>query len=270
MKPKVTIADCTFLQYTKSCSLGGPNIHTAPSSFEWELAPAKEARFVTDSFLKDAAGPGQVGLLLESFFLHPENYFTSIDKPFDYVLTHNRYFAENFNWLWYPHGGSWVDFNSWGLRTKTKNISVLLSGKKTMPGHKLYHEIVERYGSMVDVFGLETWATKERALADYRYSIVVEAEKCSDFFSEKLMDCFSLGTVPIYWGCPNIERYFNPRGLERITSWFELDALILSLGESDYSKRMYAISQNLELAREYSISEDWIFREYPFLFQETK
>lgn len=268
---KVTIADCTFLQYTKSFSIGGGNMGVGPTYFEWELADAQSARFVTDSFLKDAKGEGQVAILLESFFLHPENYITAIQKPFDYVLTSNQYFMENKSWLWYPHGGSWIAFDQWGTHKKDKEISILLSNKKIMIGHRMRHEIVERFGEKLAVFGLDSFCdNKLDALAHYKYSIVVEPERCPGLFSEHLIDCLSVGTIPIYWGCPNIGKYFDKNSFIEFQKVNEVDG-ILSEGLPEAYRQVpivsNAIHDNLILANRYRIIEDWIYEKYPFLFR---
>lgn len=83
---KIKIADNGFTLSQKSAFAGCDNIDLAPAHFEWERADVKDARFVTDSLIKDAAGPGQVAWLLEPFFLHPENYVTAMQKPFDAVI----------------------------------------------------------------------------------------------------------------------------------------------------------------------------------------
>jgi hypothetical protein len=49
---------------------------------------------------------------------------------------------------------------------------------------------------------------KEDALFDYTYSIAIENSKQDCYFSEKLIDCFLTWTMPIYWGCPNLDDYF--------------------------------------------------------------
>jgi hypothetical protein len=271
---KVTIADCTFLQYSKSCSIGGDNVGVGPTHFEWELADPQNARFVTDSFLKDAKGTGQVALLLESFFLHPENYLMAMEKPFDYVLTSNQYFVENHtNWLWYPHGGSWINFEKWGLHEKIKNISLILSEKKSMRGHALRHGVFERYKGLVnDVFGCYTnRVSKYEGIARYRYSVVIEPERCPGLFSEHLIDCLSVGTIPIYWGCPNVGEYFDDMGIIQVANLDEIQDALDVVNRYPLNCQTIeteeAIINNIAFAEEYRIAEDWIYREYPFLFR---
>lgn len=265
-KPKFTIADGEFIPYGKSESLGGDNTGIGPTYFDWEPANPKTARFVTDRNIKDAVGPGQIGWLSESFFLHPENYLEAMKKPFDAVLTHNHYFAQNMNWLWFPHGGSWINVDKWGMHPKTKNVSIILSSKNTMPGHKLRHEVAEKFGSQVDVFGLDGYVYKFDALAPYRYSIVIESERCPGFFGEKLIDCLSVGTIPIYWGDPSIQDIFR-HGIVEVDGIHGIGFILEELSETDYQSHLSTVERNIEIARKYRISEDWIYTYYPNLFR---
>lgn len=50
----------------------------------------------------------------------------------------------------------------------------------------------------------------------FQYSIIVENSDEENYFSEKLLDCLLCRTVPIYWGCRNIDRWFNCRGIIRL------------------------------------------------------
>lgn len=268
---KITIADSLFMQYARTSKLGVGNKDVTPADFEWELAEVEKARFVTDAHLKYAEGPGQVAFLLETFFLHPEDYLTALQKPFDHVLTHNSYFAKHKGWLWYPHGGSFVPFDQWKIYEKTEDVSILLSPKQQLWGHKKFHEVVKEFGDRVDVYGLDGYVDKLNAIAPYRYTIVVEAEQTHDFFSEKLIDCLAVGTIPIYWGCPNSYQYFNTRGIIRFENLLELDfelGRVLTMPFMEYTSKVEAIEDNLHRAKKFRVPEDWIYDHYPFLFEE--
>ena len=264
-KPKFTIADDEFLPYGKSESLGGDNSTVSPTFFDWEHADSEIARFVTNRHFGDARGEGQIAWVLESFFLHPENYLNAMKKPFDAVLTHNRYFAENMGWTWVPHGGSWIDFNLWGMHEKTKNVSIVLSNKNSMPGQKLRHKVVRKYGDKIDVFGMENYVRKFDCLAPYCYSIVIEAERCPGFFSEHLIDCLSVGTIPIYWGDPGIGNIFKG-GYWMCEDFQDIGYSIDNSNDDYYEMSIKVVKENIEIAKQYRICEDWIFIHHPELF----
>jgi len=266
---KVTIADNLFLSHTKSAFIGGDNIGLGPAAFEWELADPQTARFVTDSYIHVAKGEGQVAWLLEPFSLHPENYYSATEKNFDAVLTHNNYFSKQYGWLYYPHGGSWVRSCDYGLEKKTKNISILLSDKTSMQGHKLRHEIAERFvKSFDDILGLHERVRSVDAYRPYRFSVVVENERSDYYFTERLIDCISVGTVPIYWGCPDIALFFDARGIIQVKNIEEAGKVIETVGPNHYRARLGAIRENMILAQQYRVPEDWIYLHYPFLFKQ--
>lgn len=267
-----TLANAGFLPHKPAAYLDGANLGEAPTLVQWQVADPQSARFVTEEYIGDARGKGQVAWLLEPFFLHPAPYLTAMEKGFDYVLTHDQNFVTNDErWLWYPAGGSWIAPQDWDIHEKTKDVSILLSSKKSTRGHRLRHEVIERYGDKVDVFGLDHRVTPLEALADYRYSIIIENEKSRYWFTEKLIDCLSVGTIPIYWGCPDIENFFDASGIIEFDGTADLSNILdwlrhPNVAEGDSNSRADAIKRNLETARKYRCCEDWIVKQYPFLF----
>lgn len=234
-----------------------------PTHFEWEYADARTARFVTDSDIKHARGEGQIAWLLEPRDLHPENYALALERKdeFDAILMHSH--CDEYGALWYPHGGSWIPFNEWGIYSKRKDVSILVSSKNTMEGHKLCHQVAEKFGYMVDIY---TNCTKDHCVAPYRYSIVIENERADNYFTEKIVDCFSLGTVPIYWGSPCIGSCFDRSGIIQCGNMQQIGNALNAVDELDYLSRMNAIKRNFDLARQYAACEDYIFANYPELF----
>lgn len=53
--------------------------------------------------------------------------------------------------------------------------------------------------------------TKWDGTVNYKYSIAIENCVKPNYFSEKFTDCILAWTIPIYYGCPNIDKYF-PKG----------------------------------------------------------
>jgi hypothetical protein len=66
--------------------------------------------------------------------------------------------------------------------------------------------------------GVRPLADKWDGLAPYRYSIAIENSQVPHYWTEKIADCFLAGTVPIYWGCPNIGDYFPSDAMIRLES----------------------------------------------------
>ena len=95
------------------------------------------------------------------------------------------------------------------IHEKTKLASMIYSWKNWSPGHKIRHQVADL------VQGLDLYGSgpnnpinfKEEGLKDYYFSITIENSKSKNYFTEKILDCFACGTIPIYWGCPNIGDY---------------------------------------------------------------
>jgi hypothetical protein len=81
----------------------------------------------------------------------------------------------------------------------------------------------------------------------YRSMFNICIENCQErnYFTEKVKDCFSTMTIPIYIGCPNISTYFNRDGIIEARDWQEVIQICDSLSESDYWNRMDAAADNM-------------------------
>jgi hypothetical protein len=84
----------------------------------------------------------------------------------------------------------------------------------------------------------------------------VESSRMNDYFSEKLIDCFSMGTIPIYWGCDAVDDIFDPGGIIRFQSINELRNILKELSRFNYEARSVPIMRNLEIAKYYRVCED--------------
>lgn len=98
---------------------------------------------------------------------------------------------------------------------KDKLISIIVSNKSFTPGHKKRLEfclkLKEYFGDKIDIFGrgINEFDDKWDVLAPYKYSIAIENSAEQDYVSEKIGDCFTSLTFPFYYGCPNIDKYYN-------------------------------------------------------------
>ena len=52
---------------------------------------------------------------------------------------------------------------------------------------------------------------KLQFLKKYKFNIACENVSHPGYCTEKIVQAFASGTVPIYWGDPNVSRYFNPK-----------------------------------------------------------
>ena len=80
--------------------------------------------------------------------------------------------------------------------------------------------------------GYNPFEHKQDGLLPYRYSVVIENVQEVDYFTEKLLDCMLCGTLPIYWGAPNIEKYFDVAGMIICNSLIDLQQAVVRVGGS--------------------------------------
>ena len=99
-------------------------------------------------------------------------------------------------------------------------------------------------------------------MRDYAFSLTIENTKKDLYFTEKLIDCFMTGTVPIYWGCPSIVGFFNTDGMIIFDDIKELKNILDGISLEQYIMMKDAIEDNFERAKEYLIAEDFIYKNY--------
>lgn len=212
----------------------------------------------------------KIAWLLEPRFLKKElyDYIPNIENKFDYILTYDQELLNRkpLKYKQIPFGGSWIEEKNIKIHKKTKLVSMIYSDKNFAPGHTLRHEIAKKFGDKIDLFGSGTGTRLEKkddAIIDYQYTIVVENVQQDNFFTEKLIDAFTTGTIPIYWGCTNITDFFNESGIIQFDDLHYLEELLkyhITNETFDYKHKLPFIKQNFVLGKEYEIADDWIFK----------
>lgn len=282
---KVKILDSAFTPFGNSASLREENENIHPAYFQWDtIVRNPSPAFFTDGHLSDVTEwmllpAKKVAWLLEPSHLRPENYEHVLRNYglFDCVLTYDKQLLDDCEIARaYPFGGSSIAFDKWGMYPKTKNVCMILSDKQTTEGHKLRHQIAKEFGDRIDLYGAgigKPFDSKFEILKDYKYCVVVESGRSDFYFTEKLIDPISVGTLPVYWGCPSIDKFLSVRSFKDLE---ELSRIITRLKNypSDYLhyKRIAGAFENVFIknikeAEKYRIAEDWIYNEYPDLFE---
>lgn len=214
----------------------------------------------------------RIGWLREPYCLQPHVYhaasFPAVYEKFDYILTYYQPLLDHPSGKFRPviYGGIWVPQAEWGLRPKTRNISMLYGAKRTTRGHQIRHEIAEALGGKygIDYYGARGiptsygWETKLQVLRDYKYSIVCETCREDNLFTEILLDCFAVGTIPLFWGCPNIGDYFDGLGILSFENVYQLESLVRELDEHTYDYLLTFARENLRRVGKYRITEEWL------------
>lgn len=162
-----------------------------------------------------------------------------------------------------PHGTAWVcDYN---LGVKKFQVSHLTGHKNITTGHKLRQKIhykqekivtakdfyISQYGGVENFAGNKVLAGKKEPLFDSQFHICVENSQQKNYFTEKLIDCFVTKTIPIYFGAPNIDSFFEINGMLIVNNADEIIIACNSLTEEVYNNKIEYIEKNFELSQKY-------------------
>jgi hypothetical protein len=237
--------------------------------FEWDRTKSvseNEPIFYSDKFLSENSGnpKNQYAWLLEPTSISPQtyNYIKNNNHKFDKVLTYDRELLDKGeNFIFYPHGGCWIPKEQQKIYEKSKLFSIISSSKKQTIGHNLRHKVINEYKDIIDVYGrgYNPVKLKTEALKEYMFSITIENVKKDYYFTEKLIDCFMTGTIPIYYGCPSIDKFFDVNGVIVFNNLGDLNNILHNLNKDYYNSKSEIIESNFEAAKKYLISEDWIY-----------
>lgn len=206
----------------------------------------------------------------------------------DWVINNSNKFDAIFSWgesilsecdnsMFFPFGISWLDDSSIDTltkRLKTFEVSFLCGGKKRIEGHHLRHRLYEREN---EINIPKQW---HYTLSDYQYdngnhtivkqdskppgfekqklwksmfSICIENSSNKGYHTEKVIDAFLSKTIPIYWGCPNLEELgYDPEGFIYCTNENDIIKKTNKLTPEIYHSKKKAIDHNFEIAKHYA------------------
>jgi hypothetical protein len=277
---KIGLVDDSFRHYPYSAVLG-----EVPSFFEWDrLSPFAHGIvvFTNENILSESRESiprsSRIAWLQESKGIlgHLYKNVESVISEYQIFLTHDSKFLQEFeNAYFLPGGGVYIG-NSFGggiaeVTKKTRMCSIVSSFKRTTPMHEIRNAIAKKMKSLHDtnfeVFGgspyLFDYLPIFQTLRDFRFSIVVENTLDDYYFTEKILNCFATGTVPIYMGARKISNFFNINGIIPFHSVRQLYRSITPiLSTSLYEEMMPAILENFELVKNFRCTEDYVWREY--------
>lgn len=217
---------------------------------------------IFDAFTHDSKLPKyawvwepKVFSFMNSIYFDIRNNLQKYLDTFEIIFTHDDELLKLHPKFKYGIGGFWIKDPK--IYQKSKMISMISSNKNMCDGHINRLKWIEILRDQVDLYGrgFNEIELKEHGLCDYMFSVVIENSEIPGFFTEKLLDCFATGTIPVYLGCPDIENYFNKNGIINLSEEFDIS------GDIYYSK-MDAIVDNFERCKKYEIGEDYIWEKY--------
>lgn len=189
-----------------------------------------------------------------------------IENKFDYILTYDADLLKiSPKYLKYIVGQSRIPDDVAKIYPKTKGVSMIASHKTMSEGHRFRHQIVQELHSKYkfDLWGsgYKPFNNKLEPLQDYQFSICVMNSWAENFFTEVLVDCMRVGTIPLFWGCPNIQDYFDRWGISHFRTINDLDQMLDGIRENPefvYDLRKEGLEKNFELCKKYIHTDDYI------------
>lgn len=256
----------------------GRDLSCNPKNFKWctENRKVSENIFFTDYMLEKSnrlkTNQNKIAWLLEPRAIIQSTY-TYIEKNFNEfykVLTYDRDLLSVIdNGVFCPYGTYWVEDKQ--SYKKEKMVSLIASFKNFTAGHKLRHQIADRFKSELDLYGKGSGykyvQSKNEALDSYYFSVTIENSVQNSYWTEKLLDCFITKTIPIYWGTKDVVNFFDQDGIIFFDSIDQLSDILNRLTPDIYQSRLRAIEYNYEQAKKFKDPEDYIFDNYIYLLK---
>ncbi len=230
-----------------------------------------------NSMLETMGNPDKrYGFLIETEAIVPDDYNIfernpGLYKDFDMIFTHSdRILSSVPNARFVPmcaslYGGTFAPVNQW--KKKNRNVSILSSAKLMCDLHRYRFDLAQKCkeNGWADTFGTFDGGSLvpiDDTLRDYRYSFCIENSITPYLFTERLICAFANQTVPIYLGASQIDKFFNPDGIIKITPGSDIEAVLKQCTPEEYLRRKDAILDNYERAKEYANPWDYMYTHY--------
>ena len=216
----------------------------------------KQVEVVIDVKIQESLTPVPDDTVRFFVLSQPEGYYNKIVREntrcYSYLL---HPFEELFD---LPNNHLFVGCGSFFLPTpvmpKKFGVSTIMSGRLGLPGHYIRRELFHRRNEIKipfdfylgtvnrladEFYTLELptlgWGKDEKMRAfDCMFHIAIDSYRRDYHFSEKLIDCFMTKTIPIYWGCTNIEKWFIREGMFCVETVDHIINCVNSLTEESY------------------------------------
>jgi hypothetical protein len=183
---------------------------------------------------------------------------------FSVILTWDDKIINNCdNAMFLPFGHTWFKSDQYQKNHDKKfQISHLRGNLLKTYGHSLRHELLDRENEIIiptnfyDIFGdryniEDARIGKETVFGNSMFGVAIENTSHNGYFTEKILDCFLLKTIPVYWGCSSITNFFRQDGIITFNNIDDLIVKVNKLDESYYNKRKDIIEENYNLALQF-------------------
>ncbi len=217
------------------------------------------------------------GAFVESEAIVPEDYkifekHKGLEKDFDLIFTYSAKILDSIsNARFVPFAAKIWNEDSIApnlFEKKTKNVSFLISAKVMCELHKFRLDLALRCKreNLCDTFGRFDGGAYIENIADtltqYRYSICLENDISPYYFSERLTSALAAQTIPIYLGATEIDKFFNPDGIIKITTKSDIKEVLKQCTKEEYERRLEAVLDNYNRALQFTSKHDYLYDNY--------
>ena len=226
----------------------------------------------TDRFLTRASSVNskyKIGLISESPIVWGQNDFFAntdaiweLENNFDFIFTFNNQMLKinPKKYKYIPADWIGIEDESFELHRKSELVSMIYSkkGKSLLAGagdRHLRHQVADRFSDKIHLFGSGSpngeLLMKSKSLNDYMFSISMENCIHDYYYTEKILDCFVTGNIPIFRGCKSIDKFFDTRGIIFWNTLDELDEILNTLSPELYESMLPYAEINYKLSKRY-------------------
>jgi len=132
------------------------------------------------------------------------------------------------------------------LAKKTGFCSYVVSNSQANPIREQFFERLSAYkkvdsgGCYKNNIGTKNGIKDKLTFTSARkFSITFENSKVDGYVTEKILEGFAAHTIPIYWGCREVNKYFNPEAFVYIGGPEDVDAAIEKIKYLDSNDEAY-------------------------------
>jgi hypothetical protein len=217
---------------------------------------------------KDVESDIKVAWIIEPRALLPYIYesIAQNEEYFDLIYTYDETLIKNSSdkYKFYFCDTVNIDRDSVKIHEKNKLVSMVVSEKTWLFGHRLRHIIMKSLIPSIGYKEIDFYGNaannyidlKSDSLNEYMFQIAIENDKKDFYFTEKIYDCFATATIPIYWGAPNIGDFFDINGILTFNTPKELESILDELTPEKYYSMMDSVKRNYEKVIENHLNPD--------------
>lgn len=177
---------------------------------------------------------------------------------FDLILTYDPRLLQLENSRLFVPVDTWIN-DKQPPSIKNKSVSFITSSKIYTNDQRMRMMILRRLENKQSINDLTVMQYRSPPRIPNRddyyrlplFNIACENQVMDNMFTEKLLDCFLCKTVPIYYGCTNIDKFFDVGGIIRFTDIDRFQHVLNMLSTDLYYMMQESIENNYKLALEF-------------------